>query len=78
MNGASEQSKRNKVLRNEWNERCERTNVAGDRVAHLKRDLLRLETCPQSSPSKKDDGDDGNNKIIKRAFFSRTLKSDEM
>ena len=70
MNGVSEQSKRIEVPQSEWNERCERTNVAGDRVAHLKRDLLRLETRPQSSPSKKDDGDDGNNKIIKRAFFT--------
>ena len=47
VNGASEQSERSTAERcgaSERSERCERTNVASDRVACSKRDCLRLET----------------------------------
>ena len=50
VNGASERSERSAAERcgaSERSERCERTNVASDRVACSKRDRLGLETPSQ-------------------------------
>ena len=44
VNGASERSEAERCGGSERSERCERTNVASDRVAYSKRDCLWLET----------------------------------